>query len=510
MKLMTPQAMRQLDEKAIKEYDIPGILLMEHAAYALYKHLTSEFKKESIVIVCGPGNNGGDGFALARLLKSFDDASVKVLMLASSDQLTADGKVYYNICQNLKVNLIAINEENKQLAFDTLDEAKVIVDAIFGTGLTREITGIYKEVIASINEAKSYRLSVDIPSGIDGTTGKVMGICVKADYTITFAMPKLGLYRYPALLYTGEVEVADIGIPKPLMEKATTTTYSIEQEEMKSLLPQRPMRSHKGTYGKVLVIGGNLGMSGAVTLASLAAYKVGCGTVTACVPRAIVEIVEEKLTEVMTVGLPDTQGHFSKESAKQLEGLIPKYSVIAIGPGIGRGEAVVPLLTQVLISKQPCVIDADALYFINEVKELLPIRKHPTILTPHPSEMARISGLSVEEILDDPIKAAKTFATAYHVILVLKLERSIIADPSGNVYINRYGNSGLAKGGSGDVLTGVICGLLAQNLLGVDAAKLGCYVHAKAGDIAQKEYSEFCFLPSDLIHVFNKVFKEIL
>lgn len=514
MKLMTPSAMHALDEAAIKEYGIPGILLMEHAAYHLFKHLQGRDKAESVVIVCGPGNNGGDGLALARQLFSWGQSKVKVLLLAPREKLSEDGRTYFDVCQKLQVDMMEVDKQNRDTAFKSLEAAKVIVDALFGTGLTRPVEGLYAEMIDHMNQSTAYKLSVDIPSGLDGNTGKVQGIGVMADYTITFVLPKKGLYQYPAPLYTGVVEVVDIGMPKALVEAAQADTFSIEEEEMKVLLPRRAMRSNKGSFGKVLVIGGSQGMSGAPALTSMAAYKVGSGTVTAAVPYAILEIMEQKLTEVIHCGLPDEDGFFSKEAEKIIGAMLDRYDVIAIGPGLGRNRSVLPVLIDVLISDKPCVIDADALYFIPELTDLLRIRKAPTIITPHPGEMARLTGLTIAEILEQPLEIAKKVAQDLQVITVLKLERTVIADPNGDTYINRYGNSGLAKGGSGDVLTGIITGLLTQSLKAglpaMAAAKLGCFLHAKAGDEAAKDLTEYSFLPSDTIHYLSQVLKALI
>ena len=510
MKLMTPLAMRVLDEKAIKDYGIPGVLLMEHAAYHLFRHLEARDEMETIVIVCGPGNNGGDGLALARQLYTWGKGEVKVLLLTPREKLSEEGKIYFDVCQKLQVDMMLVDKENRYTAFEMLKASQVIVDALFGTGLTRPVEGLFAEMIDHMNQSKAYKLSVDIPSGIDGSTGKVQGIGVMADYTITFVLPKKGLYQYPAPLYTGVVEVVDIGIPKMLVEQASTDTFSIEEEEMKLLLPKRPMRSNKGSFGKVLVIGGSVGMSGAPALTSKAAYKVGSGTVTVAVPYAILEIMEQKLTEVMTKGLPDQEGFFSKEAEKLLTAMIHHYDVIAIGPGMGRNRSVLPMLIKVIASDKPCVIDADALYFIPEMAELLRVRKAPTILTPHPGEMARLTGLTIAEILDHPLEIAKGYAQDLQVFIVLKLERTIIATPCGEVYISRCGNSGLAKGGSGDVLTGIITGLLAQGLSEKDAARLGCFLHGKAGDEAAKALTAYSFLPSDVIDYISQVFKLLL
>lgn len=439
MKLLSPHQMQEIDRRAIEESQIPGILLMEHAAYQIFSYLKEKNEGKQILIICGPGNNGGDGLALARQLILWSKCKVKVLMASSPKKLTEDGKVYYNICKNLQVDVMQLEEDNKEEMLRQIDSTHVVVDALFGTGLTRPIVGVYEEIITRVNRCQNLVISIDIPSGIDGLTGKIQGVAIKADVTITFMTPKLGLYLYPAISYIGELRIVDIGIPKRLIEETKVNTYSIEKEEMKELLPKRPIRSNKGTFGKVLTIGGKLGMAGAITLTSKAAYQVGCGTVTAMVPRSIIEIIQHKLTEVMAIGAPDIEGHFSKLATSQLKEILSLYDVVAIGPGMGRNRENLDLLVEILVSDKPCVIDADALYFVPEVLEILKVRKAPTILTPHPGEMARLTHSSVQEILDNPLEYATNFATQFNVITILKLEKTVIADTSGNIYINRYG-----------------------------------------------------------------------
>lgn len=510
MKLLSPHQMQEIDKRAIEENKIPGILLMEHAAYKVFAYLKEKEEAKQILIICGPGNNGGDGLALARQLILWSKCKVKVLMAASPKKLTEDGKIYYDICKQLQADVMQLEEDNKEEILSQIDGYDVVVDALFGTGITRPIVGIYEEIITRINKGRSRVISIDMPSGIDGLTGKVQGVAIKADITITFMAPKLGLYLYPAISYIGELRIVDIGIPKKLIEETKVNTYSIEKEEMKELLPKRAIRSNKGTFGKVLTIGGKLGMAGAITLTSKAAYQVGCGTVTAMVPRSIIEIIQHKLTEVMAIGAPDIEGHFSQLAITNLKEILNLYDVIAIGPGMGRNKENLGLLVETLISDKPCVIDADALYFIPEVLEILKVRKAPTILTPHPGEMARLTGSSIQEILDNPLEYVADFATKFNVITILKLEKTVIADTSGNIYINRYGNSGLAKGGSGDVLTGIITGLMAQHMNPVDVAKLGVYLQTRAADLASDVLSEYSLLASDTIHFLSQAILELL
>ena len=507
--MMSPADMQRMDKTAINDYKIPGILLMEHAANSIFIYLKENKKIDDVCIICGPGNNGGDGLALARLLTMAKCKNLKVLLLAGEDKLSEDGLIYFNICKQLNIRIDILADDNKEELIKYIDQSETVVDAIFGTGLKREITNIYKEVIESINMSKSHIVSVDIPSGIDGETGKVQGVAVLADKTITFVLPKKGLYLYPALLYTGDVKVVDIGMPPKVIEESETNMYSIEESEMKKLVPKRSMRSNKGTYGKVLVIGGSRGMSGAVTLTSLAAYKSGCGIVTAAVPSSLVDIIESKLTEVMSYELPEKDGHLEKKTVKILKELIKKYDVIAIGPGIGRDNAIKDILIEVLASDKPCIIDADGLFYLNEVEDILKNRMADTIITPHPGEMSKLTGYSIGQILDDPVKIAINYSKKQNVITVLKLERIVISDTLGNIYINRYGNTGAAKGGSGDVLTGIIAGLMAQCKNAIDSAVLGSFVHARAGEMAASDLSSYSMMPSDLIEHMSVIFKKL-
>ncbi len=340
MKLMSPTDMQTIDHTAIEEYKIPGILLMEHAAGNIFTHLKNNQKTDNVCIVCGPGNNGGDGLALARLLNTIHSKNLKVILLSQRSKFSGDAKVYLDICDKLNIDIECVPTANWGEITRIIKNSETIIDAIFGTGLTREVKGDYRNVIDEINKSKAYIVSVDIPSGISGETGKVMGAAIYANVTITFVFPKKGLYLYPAILYTGKVKVVDIGIPIEIIENATTNMYSIEESEMHQLLPTRHLRSNTGTYGKVLVRGGSKGMSGAVTLTSLAAYKVGCGIVTAAVPSSLLNTIESKLTEVMSYPLPEVEGHISEEAIKDISQVIDKYDVIAIGPGMGRHRAV--------------------------------------------------------------------------------------------------------------------------------------------------------------------------
>lgn len=505
MELLTSSQMQEIDKEAGNL--MPSVLLMEHAAYQIFSYIKEQDNGKSVVIVCGPGNNGGDGLALARQLTIWSSCPVTVILLTSPKKLTMDGQTYYKICHEMGINIIELDAYNKLDTLDKLKNAEIIVDAIFGTGLSRPVEGIFKEMICKINNSSAKVISVDVPSGIDANTGKILEVAIYADITITFFRAKIGLYLYPAFLYTKEVKVVDIGIPKHLLNLVQADYYSIDKETVRHFLPQRPIRSNKGTFGKVLAVGGSLGMLGAICLTSYAAYHVGCGIVTVVVPKSLVPIVQAKLTEAMAIGLEEEAGHFKKNAGDQLKTLLTHTDVIAIGPGMDRHENT--LLESALQSDKPCIVDADALYFLPQYFSVLQKRTASTIITPHPGEMARLINTSIDDILENPIYYAKYISQKYHLITVLKLERTIISDTNGTIYVNCCGNTGLAKGGSGDTLTGILAGLIAQKIEPIKAVQLGVYLHSKSADIAKEKFSAYSYMASDIIRLLGSAILDL-
>lgn len=500
--------MNAIDERAIKEYGIPSILLMEQAAYSVFKYLEKEYAdKHNITILCGPGNNGGDGLALARQLTIWSKHEVKVLLIAKKDQLTPDGIAYYKICKNMQIAVL------EQLEIDQIcnivKQSDIIIDALFGTGLSRPIIGNYYEIITTINQSGKFVLSVDMPSGIETDTGKILGNAVRADITITFALPKIGMYIYPGIEYAGKIIVAEIGIPIQILEECPSNIERTDAEYVKKYLPIRKIRSNKGSYGKVLLIGGSQGMSGAITLAAQSCMRTGAGTVTVAVPRSIGNILEVKSTESMTIYLEEQDGHIAEVAKETLKKIIPKYDVVGIGPGMGRSEALEKIVEIVLKSDKPCVIDADGLYALKNQLHLLSQRKAPTVLTPHPGEMSYLTGQSIEEIINHPLEVVKEFIKCYPVGIILKLEKMISADLE-KICINPSGNNGLAKGGSGDVLTGIITSLIGQNIHFTEAMRLGTYIYGKAADHLMKSKTVYNLLPGDISLEIGSVFRELV
>lgn len=502
MKLVTKEQIRKMDQRAINEYSIPGVLLMEQAAYSVFKYF-EKLPPMRIIIACGPGNNGGDGLALARQLTIWSSHQVSILLVANSSRLTGDAKIYYDICKSMDVTIHEYNSnEGKQLE---LKDADYLVDALLGTGLSKEVKGDMYQVVEAMNNTEKPIISIDIPSGICADTGKVLGIAIKAYKTITFALPKVGLYIYPGVWYANEVICTEIGIPRQIVDQTSSKVHAITEEEVKRWMPKRHMRSNKGTYGKVLVIGGQRGMSGAVALAAHSAIKIGAGIVTAAVPRAIHDIVEQKLTEVMSIPIHDVDGHFSIDAVADIEALMKGYSVIVVGPGMGRSKESQFIIEAVLKSNKDCIIDADGLYGLKPHLERLKGRKARTVITPHPGELSHLIDVPIEDLLDNPLYYTQKVAREYGLIVVFKIERTMISDGE-HVWINTTGNPGLAKGGSGDVLAGMIGGIVAQGLPALEAANISVYAHGKAADRLCETKSIYTFLPSDLIAELDHVF----
>lgn len=484
MKVCTAEQMRNIDALAMKKFNIPGIVLMENASQSCTREI-ADFN--SFVIVCGKGNNGGDGLAIGRQLINLGK-DVKIY-LAFSDEYSGDAYINREIlrCMGKEVKIFC---DEKELVAD-IKAADCVVDAIFGTGLKGQVTNNAKAIIEAINCYSKFTLAVDVPSGINSDTGEVLGVCVHADKTVTFAAYKRGLLLYPAGNFTGEIVVSQIQIPECAFDMEGVTVNTIDEDFLENQLPKRQPDSHKGDYGKILVIGGQKGMEGAVCLSCLAALKMGAGLVTACVPEEISGYVETCPLEAMTIA-----ADFSKDADK-IADMVNNYDAVLFGNGIGREEYVLPLLEKILDKiTVPIVIDADGLYALAKKPEL--IYGKEAILTPHSAEMARFFGISPEDVEKDRLNLSKSFCDKYRVTLVLKGNHSIITAPSGIQNINMTGNSGMATAGSGDVLAGMIVAQAALTKPFV-AASLGVYIHGKAGDYAKEKLSEASIIASDII-----------
>ncbi len=514
MNLLTASQMRELDRTAIEDWHVAGLVLMENAGKAAADQVEENFGElypGPVTIVCGKGNNGGDGYVIARHLlnRGWDVATV---VLAAREEISGDARANLDILSKSGADLDFAGDETALAELlEQHQPAGLVVDAIFGTGLSSEVSGYHARVIDWINSAAEAVVAVDVPSGIDATTGQVLGSAVFADLTVTFAAAKVGHVVYPAVEFVGDLVVADIGIPKQLADKQTIDHMFINAEAARVLLPARPASGHKGTFGHLLLVAGSTGKSGAAALAAEGGLRSGAGLATLACPAHLNPVFETKLTEVMTVPLPEVDGMVSMQAIADIEALWQDKDVLAVGPGLGTGEEIGGLVRRLIRDcPLPMVVDADGLTALAGHLEVLQERKAPTVMTPHPGEMSRLLGCTVAEIEADRIAAARTFACEHGVILVLKGARTVVAEPDGVVFVNGSGNPSLACGGTGDVLTGVIGGLLGQGLAATAAVLLGVYLHGRAADRLFATQGRAGILASDLLRELPATRKEIL
>jgi len=511
--IVTASQMQAIDKCAIDRFGIPGLMLMENAGRGVFhalRHRFPDLQGKRVVIFCGKGNNGGDGFVGARYLKNHD-AEVQVLLIGKMSDLKNDARTNAEIADNLGVPIHEIDENNFNSQSHSIRHADILVDAIFGTGLSKPAAGFHERVIEEINDANKFVLAVDIPSGLDSDTGFIMGPHVRAGLTVTFGLMKRSHLLHPATTFMGQVETVDIGLPPPAVAEMDIPLHSVEPSDIAAWLGKRPSDAHKGSFGHVLVVAGSLGKGGAAGLTAVAALRAGCGLVTLALPASCQRAVEFYPLEVMTVPLPETaEGRISTQALGLLQKHAEGKSALAVGPGISTDPETVELLGEFLPAL-PCprVVDADAINSLAQGGIDLTSFLGETIITPHPREMSRISGQSMEEIQQNRIDAAASFAVDKNVTVVLKGAASIIAFADGSTFINPTGNSGMATAGSGDVLTGIIAGFIAQGLGLKEATLAGVYCHGAAGDRAAEAIGERSLLASDLMNALPETLKTL-
>jgi ADP-dependent NAD(P)H-hydrate dehydratase / NAD(P)H-hydrate epimerase len=504
MRVVTSRQMQELDRRAINDIGIPGIELMENAGRGTFEQIKRSYPElvtKKIVVLCGRGNNGGDGFVIARHCCNAG-ASVHVVLLAGIGNVTGDAQTNLHAYQQLGG---VIREVIDEAGWDSLTgdilHADLIVDALLGTGLSSDVTGVYKRAINFINSLTAPIVAVDIPSGIDATTGRILGAAVRAQLTCTFGLPKRGLLLFPGASHAGRLEVIDIGIPASLIVQEENMEMLLERNFFKGVLPRRDADTHKGSYGHVFVIAGSPGKTGAAAMAAQAALRTGAGLVTLGVPRTLNSILAIKVTEAMTEPLPDFgEGFLGITAWPKVKDILKGKSVIALGPGLSERDETAQFTYRVLEEAMaPLVIDADGLNAIAKKITVLKNIKAPAVLTPHPGEMGRLMGRSTQAIQMDRIESARAFSLEHGVIVVLKGARTVIAEPGGAVYINPTGNPGMASGGMGDVLTGMIAGLVAQGLEPLQAAQLAVFTHGHIGDGIAAGRAPIGILATDII-----------
>lgn len=489
MKLVTAKEMKALDVQAQNDYAMPGILLMDNAAQAVaeavHEALTA-LEGERVVIFCGGGNNGGDGLGAARWLQSYGVSVRAFIVGAALDAVQGDAAMELAMFTKAGGRVEALStEDDWVLAELAASKADVLVDALLGTGFHGELEGDVLRACELLNKSEKYILAVDIPTGVNADNGAVCEQAVRADHTVTMALVKTGLLLYPGREYCGDIELADISMPVKLVEKYKSDKYRLTDEIVRELLPLRKANAHKGDAGRVVICAGSPGYTGAAALASDAAVKAGAGLVSLYTPLSSRDVLAIKLTEVMVHGLLERMpGILGGGAASDVASSAEAADVLAIGPGLGTSESTQEAVRTILQKiTTPVVIDADALTALAGHTEILAAMQAQKVLTPHPGEMARLTGLEIAEIEADRINVAKKYAEEWQAIVVLKGAPTVIGCPNGTVYVNSTGNSSLATGGSGDVLTGIIAGLAAQEISLQEAAICGVYLHGLAAEL---------------------------
>ena len=491
--LPTGEQMRRADLYTIEEIGVPSMVLMERAALEVVRCMEEEqldFRK--VLVICGSGNNGGDGYAIARLLhlKGHD----VTIFFAGNSQKRSE--------ENAHQAKIAAHYEIPVITNLGTEEYSVIIDALFGTGLKREVTGHYREVLCSVNQMAGKKVAVDLPSGIHDTTGARMGIAFCADLTVAIAFPKRGLFLQEGNVCAGKILTGDIGISSETFSEGTVT-FGYEKQDLFLGFPKRKKNSHKGSYGKVLMIAGSKGMSGAAYLSAKAAYAVGAGLVQIYTHEENRVILQQLLPEVIIT----TYDTFDSE---QLEKLIQWADLIGIGCGLGKSDTAERVMQYTLKrALVPCVVDADGINILSKHMEWIEETNALIVLTPHMKEMSRMLQCSVKELIEQRMEKLHAFVERYKVVCVLKDARTLVAKEHQNTYLNLSGNAAMAKAGSGDVLAGVIVGILAQQCEPYTSACLGVFLHGLAGDMARDKKGAYSVLASDLVAEISSVLKNI-
>lgn len=496
--------MQQLDQYTIEKIGLPGIVLMENAGERVVEEIMASAPCHNpvVLVLAGGGNNGGDGFVIARRL--FDlDVQVHLCLISTPNGLKGDAKVHYDVYINRGLP-ISFYQDNSNIFMSHLQQADILIDAIFGTGINRLIREPYDQVIHMVNEyaGKKLIISVDIPSGLNSDNGKVQGVAVKADKTITFVFPKTGFFLNDGPMHVGEWKAVDISVPKSIVHDLGIKMPNLITENLvKASIPLRPHHGHKGTFGHVLVVGGSRSFVGAPVFTAKAVLHSGAGLATLAIPENIYSIAANISPEALFLPLSETDGHFDARAILEISPRLGQFTSIAIGPGMSRfpgGEAWIESFIQHL-NGQPIVVDADALYLFRNQLEIIREYQGDVLFSPHPGEMANLLHTSIKEVEENRLEVATSFAKKYEVYLLLKGHRPIIATPAGNLYINPFGHDALGKGGSGDVLTGVIASFLSQGASPTAALVSASYLHAKAGEDKARMLSHYGVMPMDII-----------
>lgn len=499
MNAYLPESVRTVERYAKERAGLSGGELMGRAASALYRELSPRLSSDSrVVILCGSGSNGGDGWALARLLRGAGD-DVTVVKLFSGEPKTAEARQYHDLCreENVAVLCAADSAEDFDRAQEAVVRADAIVDAVFGIGFSGAIgkDTVCGKLLQSANHARAFRLAADVPSGACAATGSADALTFRADVTLTFIAPKAGLYSYPARSFCGDIRVAPLDLPQELFDRLPVDAVLLDDDLVRSLLPARPVDSHKGSFGRLLVVCGSADMTGAAHLACLGALRCGVGLVCLAGSKEVTSAVKTRLSEPIYLTVGDSE----EDTARLIDYANKNCSAVLVGCGLGTdektGKRVRALIKNVAV---PLVLDADGINAVAGHIHILSEAESTLVLTPHPAEFSRLTGQSVSDIQNHRMESARAFAKEHRCVLLLKGAGTIVCDKGERLYLNTTGGSALAKGGSGDVLSGMIAAFLAQGAASADSAVLGAYLHGKAGDALGRVYSSYGVLPSEI------------
>jgi len=515
VKIVTVNQMRQIEEDCARS-GLPSNVLMENAGKAVaeeVRKILDTIDQQRILILLGPGNNGGDGLVAARHLH---DWGAKVSLYLFGQRPADDSN--FKLVQERNITSLEISQDvNLEKLNELLLATDTIIDALFGTGKSRPLRGIFLQALDTVGRIKKKRtdlriIALDLPSGLDADTGAVDPACLYADYTITLGFPKPGLFNSPGKERIGKLTVVDIGIPSHLAERVHLELLT--SDWARSVLPKRPLEANKGTFGRVLVVAGSINYIGAAYLACSGAMRVGAGLVTLATPGSLQPILASKLTEVTYLPLPESRrGIISPGAAKVIHQQLNQYDVLLLGCGLGQSRSAIRFIGSTLLKEEvilpPLVLDADALNALARIPNWWLQLPSDAILTPHPGEMARLVGVSVEEVQQDRQEMAKRVSLDWKKTVVLKGAYTVIANPDGQCRISPIANPGLASAGTGDVLSGAIAGLLAQGLSLFDAAALGVYLHAEAGEVVRAKLGDTGMIATDLLPTLPQVIKQL-
>jgi hydroxyethylthiazole kinase-like uncharacterized protein yjeF len=514
MKIVTVAQMQKAERES-SQFGITLPQLMENAGKAVAEEtrlILGDLHKQHILVLVGPGNNGGDGLVAARYL--FDWGIGRIKILACGKRLEEDGNLNAVLQRGVPYQELE-SDYNLNKFNEWLSESNAVLDAFFGTGIKRPLEGLFAEILSGVKSTRQSRsdlklIALDLPSGIDADSGLVDSVTPYFDYTITLGFPKVGLFNLPAAEHAGKISIVAIGIPNQLLDNVRTELVSDSQ--VKRLLPTRPMVSHKGTFGRVLAFTGSINYSGSACLACSGAMRVGAGLTTLAIAQSLLRLVAAKVPEITYLPLSESShGIIPSEALKILRHHLPQYNALLVGCGIGQSqnikETVKTLLLDSVGNIPAVVVDADGLNCLADSQDWSSHFKNEAIITPHPAEMARLSGMSIPDIQHNRIEISRQYAQQWHKVIVLKGAYSVVAAPDGRIMVNPFANAGLASAGTGDVLAGAIAGLAAQGLNLFDAAVCGVFLHGLAAEIVKADLGDAGMLASDLLLALPKALK---